>query len=111
MAINPLIISLASSVRHLNINAEFENWLLAAYGWESYDNQWSPEELIDIIEARCNEYNSGTLDTTLPDNSSLWEKRAETTKYILQGVLLEKDSLIEECQRLIQLLDENNISY
>ena len=111
MIMNKNFIRLTAITRKLDIPSELEEWLLSEYGWEPCDDLWSPEELIDIIEFNCIRYHSGKLDATIPDDASLWKDRAESAKYILQGIILEKDHLLNECGHYIRLLEKHGIEY
>ena len=111
MTMNALIISLAAKLRNLNITSELEKWLLSKYGWEPTDNYWNPDELIDIVEIHCKEYWDDELDTAIPDEAILWKERAETAAFIIQGLEIEKKSLIEENSNYMKLLDEHEIKY
>ena len=111
MTMHHLLIDLAAKTRHLDIPSDLEAWLLSEYGWEPCDDLWDADELIDLIQTHYEQYISGELDTTIPDDASLWKDRAETTAFILQGIIQEKDHLIEECRRLMSILDKNGIAY
>ena len=111
MIMQHLLIDLASNLRKLDITPELEAWLLSEYGWEPCDNMWDAADLIDIAEDCCSRYHSGDLDTTVPDEASLWKERAKSAKFIMKGIIQEKDHLSDECQYLMKLLDEHGIDY
>lgn len=111
MIMHHLVIDLASNLRKLDITPELEAWLLSEYGWEPFDDMWDAAALIDIVEDCCNRYHFGDLDTTIPDETSVWKERAESAKFILKGIIQEKDHLSDECQYLMKLLEEHGIDY
>lgn len=111
MVTHRLIIDMAATLRRLDIPADLEAWLVDEYGWEAIDGLVKPHELIDAIEARCREYWDGALDATPRCEADLWMGRAETAKYMLRALGMEKAHLLDECARLARLLDENGIDY
>lgn len=111
MIMNKPLISLTALTKKLLITPEFESWLLSAYDWEPYDDFWTPEDLIDLIMVHYKDYTNGQLDISIPAESDLWKNRAETVAYILKGITLEKDALIDENRKLIELLKEQGIEY
>ena len=63
---------------------------------------------MDIIEESTHDYLDGRLDVSLPDEAALWKERAETAKFMLQGIILENNHLIKETMRLITMLQEKD---
>ena len=66
---------------------------------------------MDIIEMHCRQFHEGRLDVSVPDEATLWRERAELARYMLKGIILENDALVEENIRLIRILEENGIGY
>lgn len=111
MLMNHILIELTSLLRHLDIPEDLERWLMAEYGWEALDDLYDPSELMDIIEMHYRQFLDGSLDVSVPDEADLWMERAERARYMLKGIMLEKDSCIEENLRLMKLLREHGIDY
>ncbi|MBQ9438316.1 MAG: hypothetical protein IJU50_08280 [Lachnospiraceae bacterium] len=64
---------------------------------------------MDIIEFYTEEYRSGQLDVALPDEITLWRERAESARFVLKGIILEKDRLLAECKGYTRLLEKHGI--
>ena len=111
MTMNKAIIGLTSALRKVNIPPDLESWLLAEYGWEPCGDLWDAEELMDIIVDSHKQYCSHNLDPIVPAPSTLWKERAEEAKYMLKGILIERDYLSHECHRLMSILDKHGIDY
>lgn len=111
MIMHPLLIGLTKKTRHLDIPAELESWLLDEYGWEAIDGLMEPSDLMDAIETACSKYWDGRLDVTPRSGAELWQNRAETAKYMLNALELERTHLSQECVNFMRLLNENGIKY
>lgn len=107
MTLHHLLIDLTAKTRNLTVPADLEAWLLDEYGWEAIDDLMEPSDLMDAIEMHCRQYHDGELDVTPRSEADLWKDRAETAKFLLQGLEAEKHHLIEESERLMRLLDDN----